>query len=138
MTDTLGAPSSGIQLKAAAPTFIVADVGATARWYDQNLEFTTAGTAPGIEPYAYASLQRDGVELMLLRVERYQKPDLTAARPDGVWDAYIRMQGVHAFYDAVRTRTSIRRPLQQQPYGDWEFEVEDPNGYILVFSEWTG
>ena len=20
-------------------------------------------------------------------------------------------------------------------YGDWEFEVKDPNGYILVFSE---
>jgi len=93
---------------------------------------------PGIERYAYASLQRDGVELMLLRVEGYEKPDLTAARLNGVWDAYIRMQGVHGFYEVVRTRTSIRSPLQKQPYGDWEFEVEDPNGYILVFSEWIG
>ena len=56
-------------------------------------------------------------------------------RSNGVWDAYIRMQGVHG---VVRTRTSIRSPLQKQPYGDWEFEVEDPNGYILVFSEWIG
>ena len=31
MTDTLGAQSSGIWLNAAVPTFIVADVGATAR-----------------------------------------------------------------------------------------------------------
>jgi uncharacterized glyoxalase superfamily protein PhnB len=138
MTDTLGARPSGIQLKATVPTFIVADVRATARWYDKTLDFTTAGTVPGIEPYAYASLQRDGVELMFLRVEGYEKPDLTAARPDGVCDAYIRMQGVHGFYEAVRTRTSIRSPLQKQPYGDWEFEVEDPNGYIPVFSEWTG
>jgi uncharacterized glyoxalase superfamily protein PhnB len=23
--------------------------------------------------------------------------------------------------------------LTQQPYGDWEFEVRDPNGYVLVF-----
>jgi hypothetical protein len=29
----------------------------------------------------------------------------------------------------------FRMPLQKQGYGDWEFEVRDPNGYILVFSE---
>jgi hypothetical protein len=23
--------------------------------------------------------------------------------------------------------------LKQQRYGDWEFEVRDPNGYVLVF-----
>ena len=23
----------------------------------------------------------------------------------------------------------------EQPYGDWEFEVRDPNGYMLVCSE---
>lgn len=22
-------------------------------------------------------------------------------------------------------------PLRKRPYGDWEFEVKDPNGYIL-------
>jgi uncharacterized glyoxalase superfamily protein PhnB len=31
----------------------------------------------------------------------------------------------------------IRMPLKKQPYGDWEFEVRDPNGYILVFGELT-
>jgi len=25
--------------------------------------------------------------------------------------------------------------LRQQPYGDWEFEIKDLNGYVLVFSE---
>ena len=25
--------------------------------------------------------------------------------------------------------------LRQQPYGDFEFEIKDPNGYVLVFSE---
>jgi hypothetical protein len=23
--------------------------------------------------------------------------------------------------------------LRKRSYGDWEFEVQDPNGYILVF-----
>jgi uncharacterized glyoxalase superfamily protein PhnB len=55
--------------------------------------------------------------------------------PDGIWDAYVRMRGVHDFYSSLRDQTLIRMPLKQQPYGDWEFEVRDPNGYILVFSE---
>ncbi len=65
----------------------------------------------------------------------YQKPDLYGTRPGGVWDAYIRMQGVAELYEAVKDRVEIKMPLTKQPYGDSEFEVRDPNGYILVFSE---
>jgi hypothetical protein len=39
----------------------------TARWYAECLGFRTPGTVPAIEPYVYASLIQDGVELMLLR-----------------------------------------------------------------------
>jgi len=123
-----------IHIKAAVPTFLVPDVGGTARWYAEHLGFRTAGAVPADEPYVYASLQRDSAELMLLRLVGYQKPDLTAHRPEGVWDAYVRMHGVRAFYETVRGEAFIRMPLRQQPYGDWEFEVCDPNGYILVFS----
>ena len=73
---------------------------------------------------------------MLQRIEGYQKPDLYALRGGGgVWDAYIRMEGVKEFYDLVRERVSVIRPLKKQFYGDWEFEVKDLNGYVLVFSE---
>jgi uncharacterized glyoxalase superfamily protein PhnB len=137
MTDALTVRNPAIRLKATVPTFVVADVGATARWYTEALGFRTAGTVPSREPYVYASLQRDGVELMLLRLAGYEKPHLGPRRPEGVWDVYVRMQGVHAFYDSVRGRPFIRSPLKKQPYGDWEFEVRDPNGYILVFSELT-
>jgi uncharacterized glyoxalase superfamily protein PhnB len=43
------------------------------------------------------------------------------------------MRGVHALYDALRDRAFVQMPLKQQPYGDWEFELRDPNGYVLVF-----
>jgi hypothetical protein len=98
MTDTIALRDPAFQLRAAVPTFLVADVSSTAQRYADKLGFRTAGMVPTSEPYSYASLQRDGVELMLLRLAGYQKPDLTARRPEGVWDAYVRMQGVHAFY----------------------------------------
>jgi uncharacterized glyoxalase superfamily protein PhnB len=133
MTDTPTALRVDIQIKAAVPTFLVADVAGTARWYSEHLGFRTAGTFPKQEPYAYASLQRDGAEIMLLSLAGYEKPDLSARRPQGLWDAYVRMRGVHALYDALRGHAFVQMPLKQQPYGDWEFEVRDPNGYVLVF-----
>jgi uncharacterized glyoxalase superfamily protein PhnB len=135
MSDPSVAKDTKIQLRSGVPTFLVADVASTARWYEAQLGFQIAGTFPDKEPYAYASLQRDVVEIMLLSLAGYQKPDLTALRPSGLWDMYIRMEGVQALYESLKNQAFIKVPLTQQSYGDSEFEVRDPNGYILVFSE---
>lgn len=115
------------------PTFLVPSVEATARWYVEQLGFRIAGTFPKQEPFGYASLMRDSAEIMLLRLEGYEKPDLADRRPGGAWDAYIRMQGVQALYDTVQGKPFVRMPLKKQSYGDWEFEIRDPNGYVVVF-----
>ena len=122
------------KLNRAAPTFPVADVDATIRWYETHLGFTIY-PFPQKPPYVFASIYRDNVEIMFQRIDGYQKPDLYSLRGAGVWDAYIRMEGVKDFYEAVKDQVEIKMPLRQQAYGDWEFEVKDPNGYILVFSE---
>jgi uncharacterized glyoxalase superfamily protein PhnB len=132
MTDTQ-IRKAAIQVLSAVPTFLVADVAATARWYAEHLGFETAGHVPKDPPYVYASLRRAGAEIMLLNLPGYEKPDLTSRRPTGLWDAYIRLNGVRALYETVRDHSWIKMPLKKQPYGDWEFEVRDPNGYVLVF-----
>jgi catechol 2,3-dioxygenase-like lactoylglutathione lyase family enzyme len=118
----------------AAPTFLVPDVAASIRWYADQLGFRITGTFPKEPPYGYASVGRDGVELMFLRLPGYAKPDLRAQRPEGLWDAYIRMSGVEAYYDSLKDAPCIHSPLVQRSYGDREFEVRDPDGYIMVFS----
>lgn len=40
---------------------------------------------------------------------------------------------MHAFHECVRGRELVIAPLRQQRYGDWELDVRDPNGYVLVF-----
>jgi catechol 2,3-dioxygenase-like lactoylglutathione lyase family enzyme len=119
-------------LVSAAPTFLVDDVANTARWYESHLGFV-ADFFPKTAPYVFASLRRDGVEIMLLRLEGYRKPEVT--RPGGLWDAYIRMRGVRALYEEVRRQIPVKSELVTRPYGDTEFEVSDPDGYVLVFSE---
>lgn len=122
-----------IRLRSAVPTFLVADIAATARWYETELGFTLAGQFPAQEPYVFASLQRDNAELMLLNLAGYEKPDLSARRPAGLWDAYFRMNGVAALYETVKDKPFVKMHLTKRPYGDIEFEVRDPNGYLLVF-----
>ena len=121
-------------LVSAAACFPVADVGETLRWYQEYLGFTPH-PFPDHEPYVFGIMARDNIEIMLQRIPGYKKPELYSTRPGGVWDAYIRMQGVTGFYEEVRERVEILLPLTKQPYGDTEFEVKDLNGYVLVFSE---
>jgi len=122
------------EFKSVAPVFAVADISATMRWYEEQLGFT-GDAFPDHEPYVFAIMYRDKIEIMLQRVEGYQKPDLYNSRAGGVWDAYFRIDGVKALFESVRDKATIVQPLCKQFYGNWEFEVRDINGYILVFSE---
>jgi len=124
-----------VRCRSAVPVFLVSDVDATARWYAEQLGFRTTGLFPPTPPASWASLERDGAEIMLQRLAGHQNPDLYARRRGGVWNAYIRMSdGVKTLYESLQNQPFLKKPLQLQPYGNWEFEVVDPNGYVIVFS----
>lgn len=118
---------------AVAPCFTVADVSATIRWYEK-LAFV-GDPFPSHEPYLFAILRRNDIEVMLQRLEGYVKSDIYNQRVGGVWNAYFEIKGVKDFYESIKDKVEIIKPLRRQPYGRWEFEVKDLNGYVLVFSE---
>ncbi len=122
------------EFHSVAPVFAVADIAATIRWYEEQLGFI-GDPFPPQGPYVFAIVYRDNIEIMLQRVEGYEKPDLYNSRAGGVWDAYFRIEGVKDLFESVREEATIVKPLRKQPYGNWEFEVRDINGYLLVFSE---
>jgi uncharacterized glyoxalase superfamily protein PhnB len=122
------------ELSSLAACFPVADIDATIRWYEEQLGFI-GDPFPPTGNHVFAILRRDDVEIMLQRVDGYEKPQIYHKRDGGVWDVYIRVEGVRDLYESVRDEATIVKSLRKQPYGNWEFEVKDPNGYILVFSE---
>jgi uncharacterized glyoxalase superfamily protein PhnB len=122
------------EFHSVAPVFVVADISATIRWYEEQLGFI-GYPFPNHEPYVFAIMNRDNIEIMLQRLVGYEKPDLYNSRPGGIWDAYFRIEGVKDLFESVRDEATIIQPLRKQPYGNWEFEVRDINGYLLVFSE---
>ena len=118
----------------AATGFLVSDVSETADWYRDVLGFRVV-TFPDRPPFEWASLARDNVEIMLQRSEGYQKPDLDPLRAGGAWNAYFYVTDAHALFDAISDEVTVRRAPCQQPYQMIEFEIADPNGYVLVFGQ---
>jgi catechol 2,3-dioxygenase-like lactoylglutathione lyase family enzyme len=120
--------------KFAATAFLVSDVGKTARWYREVLGFRVV-TFPDSEPFEWASIARDNVEIMLQRSEGYEKPDLDPLRPGGAWNVYFYIDDAQGLFDAIGNKVKVRRAPCEQPYQMIEFEIADPNGYVLVFGQ---
>lgn len=125
-----------MKLRGATPVFLVADIAATMQWYRETLGFT-GRAVPESPPHNFGIIGRDGVEIMLQRLDGYRKPDLYEERDGGVWSVYLRVDGIRELFDQLSTTpgVNILEPLRAQPYGQTEFVVKDPNGYVLVFAE---
>jgi catechol 2,3-dioxygenase-like lactoylglutathione lyase family enzyme len=124
------------RFQASSVVFLVSDIAATLRWYESHLGFV-ADPFPATPPHVFCLLRRDEIVIMLQQLDGYAKPDDYARRAGGVWDAYIDTDDVAGLFAelSANPRVTIARPLCRQPYGQVEFEVRDPNGYVLVFAE---
>ena len=120
----------------AHPVFLVSDIVATMRWYQNFLGFE-AEAFPASPPHSFGILSKDDVVIMLQQLASYQKPGLYEKRDGGVWNVYLRTQGVERLYQALLNEPEVKilEPLCPQFYGETEFVVEDLNGYVLVFAE---
>lgn len=129
-------PPAASRLRGVTPVFLVGDIAATMRWYQEVLGFE-ADAVPRTPPHAFCILRREDIKIFLQQLDGYQKPDVYDQREGGVWSAYLHTEGVSALYDALKNRTDVTviQPLHRQPYRQTEFEVRDPNGYVLVFAE---
>jgi uncharacterized glyoxalase superfamily protein PhnB len=127
-----------MKLQSTTPVFLVADIAWTMRWYQANLQFD-GRAVPESPPHTFGIMTRDDVKIFLQQLEGYEKPDLYKKREGGVWHAYVQMEGVREFFETVSKIgdvTMVER-LRRQPYGQIEFAIKDPDGYVLVFAERT-
>ena len=119
-------------IAAAAPQLLIEDLARSVAFYQQRLGFECTVVHEGY----YAELVRDGVILRL----RYAAQRRAASRP---WekgaahlDAYLVVTGIRSLYaDLLHRQAPIVKELEEHPWGILDFHVEDPDGYLLCFSE---
>jgi catechol 2,3-dioxygenase-like lactoylglutathione lyase family enzyme len=129
-----------IHFDAAVPQFTVPDVVRTAEYYRDVLGFNIAGYWDGERvtlatdtPAVFAIVWRDTVQVFFSRADR---SNVRTGRAEGAYDAYLRVTGIDALVDELRTRgADIIDGPENRIYGQRELVVRDCNGLILAFGE---
>jgi catechol 2,3-dioxygenase-like lactoylglutathione lyase family enzyme len=112
------------KLIGSAPQFLAGSVTASVEYYVQVLGFER----PKLwgEPPVFAMPERDGFIVMLNRVDG----QAAKWKDDAFWDAYFWCEDADAFQ--ARGARFEYGPVEREEYGNREFAVLDPDGYVLV------
>ena len=124
-------------LKKLTPNLMVEDVARTIAFYREVLGFQVLTTLPEQEPFDFAIVQRDGVELMFQSRASLSDnvPALTGVPIGASQTFYIDVEGIRDLYQALHDKVEIVVDFHTTFYGTQEFYFRDINGYILSFSE---
>jgi uncharacterized glyoxalase superfamily protein PhnB len=122
-----------------APYFLVPDVVAAAHYYRDTLGFSFERFWG--EPPSFCMVRRGGIVIMLSEIEDASlvRPNNSANREGGAWDAYIWVGDADALHaEFVSKGATIARALCNQEYGCRDFDILDLNGYRLCFGQDLG
>jgi|SRR6266850_6091519 len=119
-------------IKMAVPVLRVADVGRSIDWYRDALGFI-GDPFPAMPPYQFAILRHGQTEIMLRRGSPPSRPN--HAQYD--WDVYLRLEGsrLRELAGQLTARGIVTRRLERMFYGLAEFEITDPDGYVICLSQ---
>jgi hypothetical protein len=117
----------------AMPMLYVADVRRAADHWERVLGFKPV--LEGDPPF-YGEVRRGGAALAL-RFTHLPVFDAAArAEEELLWQASIGVRGVKALYlEYVAAGATISTPLRREPWGTWDFAVEDSEGNLIGFFE---
>jgi uncharacterized glyoxalase superfamily protein PhnB len=124
-------------LKKLTPNLMVENVAETLAFYRERLGFEVVTTLPEQEPFDFAIVKRDGVDLMFQSRPSLSEnvPALTGSPIGASQTFYIEVTGIRDLYESLREKVEIVVDFHTTFYGTQEFYFRDINGYILSFSE---
>jgi catechol 2,3-dioxygenase-like lactoylglutathione lyase family enzyme len=128
------AAQSVARVTGIVPQFLVDDLERAIAYYCGKLGFELDFK---YEEF-YAAVQRDGFAIHL-KCGPKSAADREHRKENEHLDAYISVAGIRELFRELETRgAQMTRPLEQRPWNCLDFYVEDPDGYILCFSEQNG
>jgi catechol 2,3-dioxygenase-like lactoylglutathione lyase family enzyme len=118
-------------ITAAAPQFLVEKLDASLAFYEERLGFSRDFVYEGF----YASVSRDRA-IIHLKCAPKLEAERAHRKSEEHLDAFLIVAGIADLHTELLARGApITKPLEQRPWGTRDFHVEDPDGYILCFSE---
>ena len=128
------AGNGAAQVTGIAPQFLVDDLDRAIAYYRDRLGFELDFNYQSF----YAGVTRDGFTIHLKHAPKIVA-DREHRKQNEHLDAYISVSGIRRLCSELQTRgAQVTKPLEERPWACVDFYVEDPDGYILCFSEQNG
>jgi catechol 2,3-dioxygenase-like lactoylglutathione lyase family enzyme len=128
---SLVAVHTAAQIAGIAPQFLVDDLDRAIAYYRDRLGFALDFTYQSF----YASVSRDGFAIHLKHAPKLAADRVHRKEYEHL-DAYVSVSGIQGLFSELQTRgADVIKPLEERPWACRDFYVEDPDGYILCFSE---
>jgi len=122
-------------MESLAPNIFVRDMNATIGFY-KNLGFEKIMSVPETGTYDWAMLSNGNVSFMFQTYGSLGEVLSEISRKDGgSLLFYIKIKGIRAFHDKIKSKTKVIVELNKTFYGATEFSIVDNNGYVLTFAE---
>jgi catechol 2,3-dioxygenase-like lactoylglutathione lyase family enzyme len=119
------------RLTGIAPQFLVDDLDRAIAYYVDKLGFQLDFAYQSF----YASVTRDGFAIHLKHGPKLAGEREHRKRNEHL-DAYVAVSGARALCSEFEARGAhVIKGIEQRPWACFDFYVEDPDGYILCFSE---
>lgn len=116
-----------------APQFLVDDLQRAIAYYCEKLGFELEFVYDSF----HAAVRRDGFSVHLENAPRLAG-ERDHRRQNEHLDAYVSVSGIRSLLSELQERGAhVIRPVEERPWSWVDFYVEDPDGYILCFSEPT-
>ena len=114
-----------------APQFLVDDLARAIAYYRDKLGFELDFAYESF----YASVSRDGFAIHLKCAPK-SPGDREHRKQNEHLDAYLAVCGIRGLFSELSARGAhVLKRLEERPWGCLDFYVQDPDGYILCFSE---
>ena len=126
-----------MELKSLTPNLMVTNVNETIDFYIKILNFELLQTVPEEGELDWGFVKKDEVMLMFQKESSIQEeyPALKGLNTGGALTLYIRVENVSEWYEKIKDQVNLIKPLNKTFYGANEFAIQDPNGFILTFSD---
>jgi len=126
-----GAVHRATHVTGIAPQFLVDDLERAIAYYCDKLGFELDFKYQSF----YAAVRRDGFAIHLKHAPKLDT-DWANRKQNEHLDAHISVSGIEGLFSELEMRgAQVIKPLEERPWACLDFYVEDPDGYILCFSE---
>ena len=122
-------------MQSVSPNIFVSDLNATIAFY-QKLGFQLISSVPETGDYVWVMMVNSAVTFMFQTYASLGSDLPEISRKDGgSLLFYIQRKNIRKYFEEIKLRVTVIKPLEKTFYGATEFSILDNNGYVLTFAE---